>query len=551
MKFIKRNYYTVVTIFVLVLSFFFLYFIQQNYEAEVNEVDHTTVGSIYIGKRDSNGISTLINTWQETARYKIVYKDVDFDINGFLIDDEVIASYDINLTMANIIKNNMENDITNKVYYTISETGKDKLQAKLVEKFGQEIFDDLDFEGVEAGLVTDIEKKAGNMKTTSEFRLENYLTGLDNVTVSSITLSGSGEESGKLNDDAIDSIIEILNDINEDDRSGFEANINIPSQDTSVNSLGFSACTYFEDYYNNYKATHTQNELDLLGERLDIIVTGLAAVIQESSFYVTVKDQANGADEVDYAYNFMTARIKMGTTRTDFRFINPESTPYYIGINKVSPTELNFQLVGCKFIKKYVVEFEPYIVELHKDPVLEYTPDLTQLGDDIQLDIYGGIYYYIDEPEEPGRLITYNRLVLDNMRANATLQESGEFYDIYIDNDIVDANTANDGVEGYIVLDPYFNVYTDDLDDTYELVRQETVYKKQEYYATKAATGRKKELTAGAIYAFGYDDEGNWTQELIILYCLMMDYTKEQAETLIFNILGITVVLEDGEYYGN
>lgn len=463
-KFITRNLYTIIAIGALIASVFFFFQMRNAYKSEQQDIKSTSVGHFYVGNLQTDAkiityLESQIPTWKATTSYKLYFQDVEYELKGL-----GIADFNASKTVKNI-----SNNTKNNAVFDVNSTEKTDLYLDLVDAYGQEFVTDLDFEA----LVTDIIDSANNLRTRNEFSLYDYLPSSWTMTsITSATLSN-------LTKNEIDSCLKIIKEVYNDTKYhslddsyykpliSFDSTIVIAPQEETTNKLGFSFIEYFEKYYKNFVATKDQAEIYQLSDYFNIIATGMAASIQCSSFHVTVKEQS--LKDVNYAYNYMTVGVSFGNNGSDFRFINPEANAYYIGVRQDSSSSLVFELIGCKYLNKYVVT--PEIEDIVLDPTYVRDSSLEFLGEDgkmlpnvnvlIDPNSDDDIYYVITDPGETGKLVLFNRKILSKS-ISSYVNESGETvaYPTYLDADGI----------------------------TYYLIGEELVYSKHEYYKATAAT---------------------------------------------------------------
>lgn len=378
MKGITKNVYALVTLVLFAISVLFLVLVVSLY-SKSTAVDGTTVGSIYIGDKESREakkevLLSDVADWKKDVYYTIQFQNVEMVI-GYT-DEEMgsdtvakkdrltILDFDVEETLDKLTL-----DTKNLAYFKENTANIELFKERIAYVFGLDAFNNLDF----TKLMSDIVKNARNMATIAVFDLgkDGYmLDGFANSVVNSITLQNVTTE-------AIDAIVEAYPEIE------------IKPQEDTENKLGFSAVKFFQG-------------TKLSNDKLNIIATGLAAVVQKSSFTVTVKNQDIFIR--DYAYNGMTARINV-KDGTDLKIINPETTTYYVKTYKVSDTELRFDLVGCKFINTYEVEIIEELVSPLPDK--EYNNGLKFGVDGMIIDEEQGIYYYVFDEGSQSKIISY------------------------------------------------------------------------------------------------------------------------------------------------
>lgn len=401
MKAIKKNGYLIITIAFFVISLAILVLFVALF-SESTAVDSTTVGNIYIGDisdetKKRQTLTNGVNTWKEEALYTISFQGVDVVIgrtnqvdenNQNKVDEDgnllynykglEFLTFDYDSTMSHLAANS-----SNIAYYTIDETKKQAFYNVLVANYGTTVCDDnaLEFDI----LVRDIQVAAREMTTIVDFNLYDYLKeSFTNTTVTSIPLTN-------LNSETVDQLAELFDG----------ERIELLPQELTKNKLGFSAIEYFS----NGKFS------DLTSAEMSIIATGLAAVVQETSFTVTVKNQGYVSDRY-YAYDGMTARINI-KDGTDLRIINPEDSSYYVSIVKTydCDNELKFILTGCLFMVEYTVVKTsttiPYAIEYAaKESSFTYDGSNKLMGNDTEK----GCYYLIETPGDSTVLYAYTKV---------------------------------------------------------------------------------------------------------------------------------------------
>lgn len=148
---------------------------------------------------------------------------------------------------------------------------------------------------------------------------------------------------------------------------------------------------------------------------MSIIATGFAAVVQNTSLTVTVKNQGYISDRY-YAYNDMTARVNI-KDGTDLRIMNPETHSYYITVEKGEKiidgkTSLKFKLSGCRFANKFVIDKKDvkyaYSVVYDDRPTdFDYDESNPNMGKDPEK----GCYYYIYQEGIDTCLYSYTKTI--------------------------------------------------------------------------------------------------------------------------------------------
>lgn len=422
MKAIKKNGYFIVTLtfFIISLSVLVLFI---TLFSQSTAVDNTTVGSVYIGdlsdeKAKRTKLITDVNTWKKSALYTISFQGVEImlgryeklDENGNNILDAKgnitylkkgleFLEFDCDSTINHINSDYKDN----LAYYTINAEKKQDFYDLLVENYGTRVCDTdvLEFDA----LVNNIVKSAQSMTTIVNFNLSDFLKeGFTNTTVTSIPLTNLDSNT-----------VNLLSELFEGEK------IELLPQDKTKNKLGFSAIEYFQA---------NEKFADLTSAEMSIIATGLAAVVQKTSFTVTVKNQGYISDRY-YAYDGMTARINI-KDGTDLKIINPEDSSYYVTIEKSYDNELKFILTGCLFMFEYDVVKKATVIEYKVEyAAKESAFTYNELNPNMGIDNDKNCYYYIQEAGTDTILYAYTKVItyLDGSTSEVEVYPKQEYYE--------------------------------------------------------------------------------------------------------------------------
>ena len=417
MKELRKNLYamTVIILFVIavgILALFLALF------SSSTAVDGTTVGSVYIGDQKPNSEARKkqlidgVKEWQKDARYSISFQNYSFvigqtvridpktgkpavDEEGNILYDNAglsILTFNYNETNRLIVNNRSDNNAV----FEISTENKESFYKTLQDNFGSEVTSDTYFLYDE--LVADIIKDADEMNTKCDYDLYDYLkTSWKDDFVSQIDIEN-------LDSEKVDFLVNIFGN----------KEIEIKPQKDPEGKLGFSAVDFFskEEFAN----------VGLTSSDMSIIATGFAAVVQNSSLTVTVKNQGYISDRY-YAYNDMTARVNI-KDGTDLRIMNPETHSYFITITKgenvidEEKTSLKFKLSGCRFVNKFEItkitndddnlDKYPYqVVYNDTETEFEYDPN----NENMDIDREKGCYYWITQKGINTFLYSYKKTI--------------------------------------------------------------------------------------------------------------------------------------------
>ena len=412
MKALRKNGYAAIVIILFTIALAMLVLFLALFSSST-AVDGTTVGSVYIGDQKPNTearkqkLINGVNDWKKDARYTISFQNYSYTIGRTeKLDDEgnpmydeitgdqlfndvglAILDFNYEKTNTNIDKGSTENDAV----FEISNDNKDALYQILVETFGSEVTEKRYFDY--DWLINDILKDADEMNTKCDYDLYKYLiTSWVNSSVNQIDIENLSVEK-----------VNFLFDI-------FEGvDIVIAPQKSDEGKLGFSTVEFFSrDEFANVGLTSSD---------MSIIATGFAAVVQNSSLTVTVKNQGYISDRY-YAYDDMTARVNI-KDGTDLRIMNPETHEYTINIKKGEniidgKTSLKFILNGCKFVNKFTVVKRdvtlPYDT-IYDDKASDFEYDVNNPYMGIDTEYQGGCYYYIYQEGKATALYSYQKIV--------------------------------------------------------------------------------------------------------------------------------------------
>ena len=425
----RKNIYAIAvgTLFAIALAMFILFIALFS---SSTAVDGTTVGSVYIGDKKPNTeerkqkLTQGVNDWKKDARYTISFQNYSYTIGRTdKLDEEgnpvydgdgnqqfndvglAILDFDYAATNKNLINDSTDNDAV----FKISDENKEVLFQTLVNTFGSEITTDTYFLYDE--LVKDILKDACEMNTKCDYDLYDYLntSWADNLV--------SQADIENLTVAKVDSLLEIFD--------GKE--VIIAPQKSAEGKLGFSTVEFFsrEEFAN----------VGLTSSDMSIIATGFAAVVQNTSLTVTVKNQGYISDRY-YAYNDMTARVNI-KDGTDLRIMNPETHEYIITIEKGEKiidgkTSLKFKLNGCKFINKYTITknttslgYKVFYDETQSD--FDFDINNSKMG---KSDYNGGCYYEIYQEGKDTALYSYTKTTtyVDGTTSETEVYPKQEFF---------------------------------------------------------------------------------------------------------------------------
>ena len=411
MKSLRKNGYAAIVIILFAIAFAMLVLFLALFSSST-AVDGTTVGSVYIGDQKPNTearkqkLTKGVNDWKKDARYTISFQNYSFTIGRTdKLDDEgnpmydddgnqlfndvglAILDFDYEATNKNIVNNSSDNDAV----FKISDANKAALYQTLVDTFGAEVTTDTYFLFDE--LVKNILKDACEMNTKCDYDLYDYLnTSWADDLVNQIDIENLTTEK-----------VKFLSELFADKK------IVIAPQKSEEGKLGFSTVDFFsKDEFANVGLTSSD---------MSIIATGFAAVVQNSSLTVTVKNQGYISDRY-YAYDDMTARVNI-KDGTDLRIMNPETHEYVITIQQGEniidgKTSLKFKLSGCKFVNKYTITkkekaIDYSIVYDERATDFDYDPNDPNMGKDTTYQ--GGCYYYIYQEGIDTYLYSYQKMV--------------------------------------------------------------------------------------------------------------------------------------------
>ncbi len=409
MKSLRKNGYAIVVIAFFAIALAMLVLFLALFSSST-AVDGTTVGSVYIGDQKPNTEARKkklidgVEAWKKDARYTITFQNYSYTIGrtdrvdekgepvfdpttGEQLFDDVglaILDFDYEKTNTNIIPDSSDNDAV----FDITDENKTKLFEILKNTFGTTVTDDIYFEYDK--LLKAILKDADEMNTKCDYDLYDYLktTWIDDL-VSQVDIENLTKEK-----------VDFLYGVFE----GKE--IIIAPQKSDDGKLGFSTVEYF--------SRDEFADVGLTSSDMSIIATGFAAVVQNTSLTVTVKNQGYISDRY-YAYNDMTARVNI-KDGTDLRIMNPESHAYVITLEKGEKiidgkTSLKFKLNGCHFVNKFTIKknekFIPYQIVYDDTPSDDYDYD-SSCKDPSYM---GGCYYLTYQEGINTALYSYTKIV--------------------------------------------------------------------------------------------------------------------------------------------
>lgn len=317
-----------------------------------------------------------------------------------------ILTFDYEATNRNLVNDSSDNDAV----FTISAANKEALYQSLTDTFGAEVTSDTYF--LYNKLVDQILKDACEMNTKCDYDMWDYLTtSWTDDLVSQVDIENLSVER-----------VNFLFDIFD----GKE--IVLAPQKSEEGKLGFSTIDFFskEEFTN----------VGLTSSDMSIIATGFAAVVQNTSLTVTVKNQGYISDRY-YAYQDMTARVNI-KDGTDLRIINPETHAYIITIEKGESiidgkTSLKFKLNGCKFINKYTItknETSLGYSTIYDDRSSEFEYDVNNPNMGVDPTYQGGCYYEIYQEGKATVLYSYTKTTkyVDGTTTEIEVYPKQEFY---------------------------------------------------------------------------------------------------------------------------
>ncbi len=338
-KFLERYWYVIVTCLVLVISISgaIACVVLLGNTADVNT---TSIGYIsYLNDKDERKIktdlSTKIETWKNSTNYTIEFQGIKYKIENLDIID-----FDVDKTYSLAPKNTQNN----KAYFTSNAENVTILEGNLNQTFGTAIINDFDDELFVAAVV----EIAKNLTRTYEFKLTDFLEDGANLKTND-TWSTKFEN------------------LDPSDVAALEG------KEIVINSGYFSL---LDEYKKNYDpivvdGVSTPNKQDLsfladdptrLSERLSIIASAMAKVIQTTSFQAIKKTQkhpfgvpyATGRTS-DILVYVTDSNSALDLNKLDFTFVNPENYEFTFKMEYKSETELEFRLYGYQYSSIYEV----------------------------------------------------------------------------------------------------------------------------------------------------------------------------------------------------
>ena len=430
MKSLRKNLYAIAVIALFAIAFAMLVLFLALFSSST-AVDGTTVGSVYIGDQKPNTegrkkkLTEGVNAWKADARYTISFQNYSYTIGRTEAIDEQgnpkyddegnqvfndlglnILTFNYDATISNLHNGRSDNDAV----FDFSPENQEVLYQSLVDTFGAEVTDSSYFRFAE--LVAHIKNDANQMNTKCDYDLYDYLgtSWIDNL-VSQVDIENLSVER-----------VNFLFDIFD----GKE--IIIAPQKSEEGKLGFSTIDFFskEEFAN----------VGLTSSDISIIATGFAAVVQNTSLTVTVKNQGYISDRY-YAYQDMTARVNI-KDGTDLRIINPETHAYIITIEKGESiidgkTSLKFKLNGCKFINKYTItknETSLGYSVVYDDRSSEFEYDVNNPNMGVDPTYQSGCYYEIYQEGKETVLYSYTKTTkyVDGTTTEIEVYPKQEFY---------------------------------------------------------------------------------------------------------------------------
>lgn len=430
MKSLRKNGYAVIVLILFIIAVSMLVLFLALFSSST-AVDGTTVGSVYIGDQKPNTdgrkqkLTKGVNDWKKDARYTISFQNYSYTIGRSdkldeegnpMYDEEGnqlfndlgldILAFDYEATNRNINNGSADNDAV----FVISAENKASLYQILVDTFGSEVTSDTYFLYDE--LVKNIINDANQMNTKCDYDLYDYLnTSWADDLVSQVDIEN-------LTTEKVDFLFDIFD--------GKE--ISIAPQKSEEGKLGFSAVDFFskEEFAN----------VGLTSSDMSIIATGFAAVVQNTSLTVTVKNQGYVSDRY-YAYNDMTARVNI-KDGTDLRIMNPESHAYIITIEKGEKiidgkTSLKFKLNGCKFINKYTITKNETLIDysiLYDERSTDFEFDINDTTMGVDAEYQGGCYYQIYQEGKETALYSFTKTTkyVDGTTSEIEVYPKQEFF---------------------------------------------------------------------------------------------------------------------------
>ncbi|MCR5308153.1 MAG: hypothetical protein K6E24_04075 [bacterium] len=430
MKGLRKNIYAITVIALFSIAFAMLVLFLALFSSST-AVDGTTVGSVYIGDQKPNTdgrkqkLTEGVLSWQKDARYTISFQNYNFVIGrtdklddegnpmydeegNQLFNDEGLSFLKFDYAETNRLIKNDSSD--NEAIFVLSDEKKEEFYQTLVLNFGKDAVDlrFFNFDG-DGGLLQRIMQDAREMNTKCDYDLYDYLNDSWNVSeVSDISISN-------LTSAKVDFLCNIFAD----------KEIVIAPQKSDEGKLGFSTIEFFskEEFANE----------GLTSSDMSIIATGFAAVVQNSSLTVTVKNQGYISDRY-YAFDDMTARVNV-KDGTDLRIMNPETHEYIIIIQKGADgidgtSSLRFILKGSKLVNKYTVVKNDNSIPFET----VYDSNATDTSYDptyMEADTYkGGCYSWAYQEGRDTNLYSFTKIVeyVDGTTAEIEIYPKQEFY---------------------------------------------------------------------------------------------------------------------------
>lgn len=315
------------------------------------KVDTTSVGYIGFGNRTSeteikNYLSNRVSSWKKDTNYTIEYQGTTFVIqtrnedNPEQYDRLSILDFDVDKTYK-LAKKNVQG---NPAYFNINNDALADMHEEMVRTFGLETVNGIDME-VLLGRIT---KAAQTLTRTIEIPLHECL----NEAVKKYEYNGW--IFSLMNLDKADVLA----------LDGKEIEIN-PGYFSLLNlaSIAHDPDQILDE--NNQVIGYKQNKYDLstlTNRQLSILASGLAKVIQETSFQAITKTQEEGY-KVSYATgtieDILVSIIKPNSQTDlnsfDFSFVNPEKYSFTFTISRKADDQLEFKLIGYKYAVDYEI----------------------------------------------------------------------------------------------------------------------------------------------------------------------------------------------------
>lgn len=315
------------------------------------KVDTTSVGYIGFGNRTSeteikNYLSNRVSSWKKDTNYTIEYQGTTFVIqtkneeNPEQYDRLSILDFDVDKTYK-LAKKNVQG---NPAYFNINSDALADMTEEMVRTFGLETVNGIDMEV----LLDKITRAAQSLTRTIEIPLHECLKeAVKKYEYSGWIFSLSNlEHDDVLALDGKEIVIE----------SGYFSLLNLAS-------IAYDPDPILDE--NNNVTGYKQNKYDLStlsNRQLSILASGLARVIQETSFQAITKTQEE-AYNVSYATGSIDDVLVLVTRPNspadlnsfDFSFVNPEKYSFTFTVSRKADDQLEFKLIGYKYAVDYEI----------------------------------------------------------------------------------------------------------------------------------------------------------------------------------------------------